>query len=154
MKDVHCREPIVSQNNNFINLANPAYLDSIGCDYLNYARAPNTTPDYYDQGSWCGTEGCLLPEENIKGFVNTVKYTFDSMDEPSKDEFRKRLSEALLLKADKKKEVKFEEKVETVEAYTDKDPDKDTIGGLITMIAIIIIGLIAVGFVIFGQSGR
>ena len=50
--------------------------------------------------------------------------------------------------------LKFEEKVETLEAYTDKDPDKDTIGGLITIIAIIVIGLIAVGFIIFGQGGR
>lgn len=72
----------------FAQALNPAYVDVLDCPYLNYAKAPKYVKDEIPKPM-------SLPEQNVKGFINSLKYDYDALPNSVKEEYQKELKKFL-----------------------------------------------------------
>jgi hypothetical protein len=116
-------------------MLNPAYLDILDCPYLNYAKSPNdinNTPDVTSKGT--------VPEQNVSGFIDSLKYDWESLPDDIKVEYYNKLNQ-LLDEVSKKP---------SIEKFTEKMENNTQI---LTIISIIVLGaLIVYGIYVFSQK--
>ena len=72
----------------FAQALNPAYVDVIDCPYLNYAKAPKYVKDEIPKP-------ISLPEQNISGFMNSLKYDYDALPYSLKKQYEEELKKFL-----------------------------------------------------------
>jgi hypothetical protein len=119
----------------FTQMLNPAYLDILDCPYLNYAKSPtdvNNTPDI--------SSPCTVPEQNVSGFIDSLKYDWESLPDDIKTEYYNKLNQ-LLDEVNKKPSIeKFTEKMET------------TYPIILSISIIVLIVLVVAGIYVFSRK--
>ena len=112
----------------FTQMLNPAYLDILDCPYLNYAKSPtdvDNTPDI--------TSTCTVPEQNVSGFIDSLKYDWDALPQDVKNEYYNKLNQLLDEVNKKPMTEKFTEDM--------KNTDQIVIISIIVVIALILGGM-------------
>jgi hypothetical protein len=74
----------------FSQIVNPAYVDIIDCPYLNYEK---NTLNYEKTSEHIDKEDKImtLPEENVSGFINSLKHDWDTLSPDVKQEYNDKL---------------------------------------------------------------